>query len=344
MTPVFIAGRRIGAGAPCWIVAEAGINHNGSARLAQKLVSAARRSGADAVKFQSFVPERLVSPSHPYFELFKKTALSPAREKELFAQARRKKIAFFSTPFDEESASRLVRLGVPAIKISSGDLTHLPLLTHVAKLKRPVILSTGAGTVREIDAAVDALRQAGARQIVLLHCVSNYPTLPEQVNLRTIRFLEERYRVPAGFSDHTTGIDMAVRAVLAGACVIEKHFTLDTALPGPDHRLSADPRGFADLVRRIRQAETFLGRPGKIVHEPPGLRRAIRRGIHLGQDVAKGGALGPSTLVVRRPEAPFLPRDLKRLIGRKATRPLTADQPLKPGDVAGRYPPARSFL
>ena len=332
MKPVRIGRRLVGPGQPCWIVAEAGINHNGDRKIAFDLVRAAKKAGADAVKFQSFTPENLVGLDSPALDLLRKVRLTGRLEAELTRFSRKAGIPFFSTPFDEKCADRLTKLGVPAIKIGSGELTHLPLLRHVARKKIPVILSTGAGAIKEIDEAVAALLRHGARgRLILLHCVSNYPTLPEQANPRTIPFLADRYKLPVGFSDHTTGTDAAILAVAVGACVIEKHFTLNPKMWGPDQPLSAGPAAFKKMVGLIRDLEIRLGNYDKILHEPESFIHRIRRGIYARTAIRKGEKLTARNLVIRRPEGPMKPKDWDRILGRRARRALRAGRAITKG-------------
>lgn len=263
----------MGSGRPCFIIAEAGVNHNGSLDLALKLVDAAVAAGADAVKFQTFRADRLVTlhaPKAAYqsettggaesqFEMLRKLELDERGHRALVDHCASRGIAFLSTPFDEESADILETLGVPAYKLPSGELTNLPFLRHVAQKKRPMIMSTGMATMEEVGKAVEAVRIAECTDLILLHCVSAYPADPADVNLRAMATLAESFGVPVGYSDHTLGIEVALAAVAMGACILEKHFTLDRSLPGPDHRISAEPAELATLVASARKVEAALG-------------------------------------------------------------------------------------
>jgi len=268
-----VAGRPIGRGAPVFMVAEAGVNHNGALALALRLVDAAAEAGADAVKFQTFSTEVLVSRDAPKAgyqreatgaaesqgEMLARLELDPAAHGELQARCAERGLVFFSTPFDAASADFLERLGVPCFKLGSGEITNLPFLRHVAAKGRPVILSTGMSTLDEVAQAVAALREAGDPPLVLLHCLSAYPAPAAEMNLRAMDTLRERFGCPVGLSDHTTGIEIAVAAVARGAALVEKHLTLDKGLPGPDHRASLDPGEFTALVRAVRSVESALG-------------------------------------------------------------------------------------
>lgn len=270
---VRIGTREVGAGRPCFVIAEAGVNHDGSIDRALELVLAAAEAGADAVKFQTFRADRLAvadAPKAPY-----QLAGTPADESQLAmlqrlelpadALGRLKQatesagIEFLSSMFDEESADLLEGLGVCAFKVPSGEITNLPLLSHVGRFGRPVLISTGMADLGEVESAVKEIQTTGNEQIVLLHCVSSYPAPPAEVNLRAMATMEEAFGRPVGFSDHTLGVEVALAAVALGACVVEKHLTLDRSTPGPDHAASLEPHEFRELVRSIRSVESALG-------------------------------------------------------------------------------------
>ena len=262
-----IDGRLVGRGQPCLIIAEAGVNHNGSLDLACELVDAARAAGADAVKFQTFKAERLVSVAAPkaayqkrttgaeesQLEMIRKLELSETDHRRLLARCREQGILFLSSPFDEQSADFLDELGLSAFKIPSGELTNLPFLAHLAGKGRPLILSTGMACLAEVEAAVQTIAEVGPVPVALLQCVSNYPADPADVNLRAMDTLAVAFGVAVGYSDHVPGNEVAFAAVARGACIVEKHFTLDRSLPGPDHQASLEPDELAALVRGIRE-------------------------------------------------------------------------------------------
>ncbi|MGH7895510.1 MAG: N-acetylneuraminate synthase, partial [Candidatus Binatia bacterium] len=301
---ITLGGRVIGHGRPAFVIAEAGVNHNGDVALAERLVDAAAEAGADAVKFQTWVTERLVAPEAPMaeyqarntgvtesqFAMLKRLELSYDAFRRVKGYAERRGIMFLSTPDEEASADFLESLDVAAFKIGSGELTNLPYLAHLARKGRPLILSTGMGDLEEVRAAVETIRRHGDPPLVLLHCVSNYPTEPEDCNLACLATLRAAFPdVPVGFSDHTIGVAVPLAAVALGACVIEKHLTLDRALPGPDQRVSATPEALRALVDGIRAVEAARGdgikapRPGEVetralVRKSLVARRAIRRG------------------------------------------------------------------
>ena len=276
------------------IIAEAGVNHNGSLELAKRLIEAAADAGADAVKFQTFVAEEVVSINAPkaeyqkqatdasesQYEMIKKLELSREAHKELMEYAKNKNIMFLSTPFDERSVDLLVELGVPLIKISSGEITNHPFLRYIAKKDLPIILSTGMSTLEEVREAVSVIKKTGCNDLTLLHCTSNYPALFEDCNLRAMKTMADAFKIPVGYSDHTPGRVVPVAVAALGACVIEKHFTLDKNLPGPDHKASLDPDELKDMVYDIRKVEKALGSSVKApVELELEVRNVVRRSI-----------------------------------------------------------------
>ena len=272
VTSIQIGARVIGPDRPCFVIAEAGVNHDGGLEKAVRLVEVAVEAGADAVKFQTFKAERLVTASaakadyqvratgssEPQAQMLRRLELADDDHRELMRQCDRHGILFLSTPFDEGSVDLLANLGVQAFKVASGDVTNFPLLIHIASKGRPVILSTGMSSLGEVEAAVRTLEHAGTRELALLHCVSNYPAEPGDANLRAMETMARAFRVPVGYSDHTLGIEVTLAAVALGACVVEKHFTLDRTLPGPDHHMSLEPDELATLIRGIRTVDAYL--------------------------------------------------------------------------------------
>jgi N,N'-diacetyllegionaminate synthase len=334
-----IGNRSIGPQQPVFVIAEAGVNHNGDLELARKLIDVAVEAGADAVKFQTFHADHLVTPQAPkaayqlqttgetesQLEMLRRLELSPSAHRELQSYCNERKIIFLSTPFDEQAVDFLDELGVPAFKISSGDLTNSPLLEHIAGKGKPVILSTGMAELGEVIEAVSVLSAAGCENPILLHCVSNYPADAAEVNLRAMQTIRAAFNVPVGFSDHTEGIDVALAAVALGACVIEKHFTLDRALPGPDHRASLEPAGLRQLVQSIRRVETALGdgrkKPSASELETA---RVARRSLVAAQDIPAGVTLERKLVVLRRPGTGMSPAMLAEIVGRRARRAIAA--------------------
>jgi N-acetylneuraminate synthase/N,N'-diacetyllegionaminate synthase len=339
MQVINAAGRRIGAGQPCYIAAEIGINHNGDMALAHRAIEAAAAAGADAVKFQNYRTEDFladhsltysyVSQGKPVtesqFAMFKRCELSAAQLGELKAHCDRLGIGFFSTPTGEEGVRDLERLGAVLIKNGSDLLTHLDLIRVMAHTGLPVVLSTGMATLGEIDDAVTVFREAGGRELILLLCTSSYPTPPEEVNLRRIPTLAVSFGCPAGFSDHTEGITAALGAVTLGACFVEKHFTVDRDMPGPDHRFSSDPAEFAALVQGIRQLEASLGTStlGPTDSEAPG-RRDFRLSCLTARDLPAGTRIAPEHVVFRRPGTGIPPKLRDALLGQILKRAVPA--------------------
>lgn len=336
---VRIGSRAIGDGLPCFVIAEAGVNHDGELRLALQLVDAAVEAGADAVKFQTFDPDQLATPDAPkaayqvsatdesqsQLEMLRKLTLSTDEHERLAAHCGERNILFLSTPFDHGSADLLAAMGLPAFKISSGDLTNEPFLEHVARFGRPMLVSTGMATEREVASAVAAIRQAGNTELVLLQCVSNYPARPADVNLRAMATMARRFSTPVGFSDHTMGLEVAFAAVALGACVVEKHLTLDRRRPGPDHRASLEPADFSALVRGVREIEAAMGDGRK---EPAAseaeVARVARKSVVAERTIPAGTVLTEDLLAIRRPGTGMPPSARRALLGRQAVREIPA--------------------
>ena len=258
---VNIGGRNVGNGAPTFVIAEVGINHNGEMKLAEQLLRAASAAGADAVKLQTYLTEKRVPADSPIFEILKRCELSFDQQRELFQLGTDLGLLTFSTPFDDESVAFLEEADVPAFKVASFDVVNLSLLEQVAATRKPVVLSRGMADAAELDRAVRMLDETGSPR-VLLHCVSAYPVpAAGDLHLSTIGSLKERYGCPVGFSDHWAGPEAAVCAVAAGAEALEKHFTLDRDMDGPDHAISADPAMLQHIIERIRWTEEALGSP-----------------------------------------------------------------------------------
>lgn len=323
----------------CFIIAEAGVNHNGDLALAKQLVQAAARAGADAVKFQTFQAAHLVTADAPQaayqarntgvsesqFDMLKRLELPLEDFAELNRVCQAEGILFMSTAFDEDSSDFLAELGMPVFKIPSGELTNLPLLRHIARHGRPMIVSTGMGTIEEIKAAVDAIKGAGNEDITVLHCVTDYPTPPDQVNLRAMHVIQEALQVPVGYSDHTMGIEASVIAVAAGAKVIEKHFTLDCNLPGPDHKASLEPGDLAEMVRGIRRVEVLLGSGKKQPNEAElAVAKIVRRSVVARRSIPAGTVLDDTLLALRRPGTGIPPAQFDELPGRRVKHDIAA--------------------
>ena len=334
-----IAGRKVGSGQPCFIIAEAGVNHNGDLSLAKQLVDVAVEAGVDAVKFQTFKAECISTSSAPkadyqrqttdatksQYEMLRSLVLSAEAHHDLKAYCQKKGILFLSTPFEEESADFLDALGVPAFKIPSGEINNLPFLEHVARKGKPMIISTGMSTLEEVEAAANAVRKTGNQDLVLLHCVSAYPADPKDANIRAMQTMAATFNLPVGYSDHTLGIEVALAAVALGACVIEKHFTLDRDLPGPDHRASLEPDELAELVRGVRIVEASLGHGRKEPAPSEANTAAVaRKSIIAAKDIPAGTRLTGDVMAIKRPGTGLAPTMLSHLVGRITTRNIRA--------------------
>lgn len=323
----------------CFVIAEAGVNHNGDMALALELVDRAAQAGADAVKFQTFRADTLVTREAPTVEYQRRHTGAPdqlgmLRALELSEEAHHalaercaaRGIEFMSTAFDIDSARLLVSLGIRRIKVPSGELTNHPLLRELAAFGLPMIVSTGMATLPEVGEAVKVIRDAtsGAElPLTLLHCTSNYPTAPEDVNLRAMRTLGDEFGVPVGYSDHTSGITVPIAAAALGATVIEKHFTLDRTMPGPDHQASLEPAELADMVRAIREVGRALGSGDKAPRPAEAdVRDAVRRSVVLRRALPAGARIERDDLVLLRPGTGLPPADVDRVVGMRVRQAL----------------------
>lgn len=327
-----------------FIIAEAGVNHNGDIEIAKRLVDAAAAAGADAVKFQTFKAEKLVcrnaqkaeyqmettDGSETQYEMLKKLELSVEMHKELMQYCKEKNIMFLSTPFDIDSIRLLADLNMPLFKIPSGEITNLPYLREIAKLRRKVILSTGMSSLDEVKAAVEVLKKNGAKDITLLHCNTQYPTPVSDVNLLAMVKMEEELDIPVGYSDHTQGIEVPLAAVALGACVIEKHFTLDKNMEGPDHKASLEPQELRQMVEGIRKIEHALG--NEIKQPSPSERDNIdivRKSIVAAKPIKKGELFTEENLTTKRPGTGMSPMRWEEVIGKTAATDYQIDDMIK---------------
>jgi len=325
------------------IIAEAGVNHNGDLELAKKLIEAAAKSGGDYVKFQTFNADRLVtkklrkaqyqiqgsSSGESQFEMLRGLELSENMHRELIEESRAQGVVFISTAFDIESANMLLSFGQDIFKIPSGEITNLPYLRHIGSFGKRVILSTGMSTLKEVKDALEVLETAGTSksQITVLHCASSYPAPVSDVNLLAMRTMKESLNVEVGYSDHTLGTEVSIAAVALGASVIEKHFTLDRKLPGPDHKASLEPDELNSMVTQIRNIEKALG-DGVKRPMPSELENIdlVRRSIVAKSSIKKGEIFSELNLSVKRPGTGISPMDWDRLIGGKAIRDFDVDE------------------
>jgi N,N'-diacetyllegionaminate synthase len=323
-----------------FIIAEAGVNHGGSLDIAKTLVERAKDCGADAVKFQSFRADKLVSKwaekaeyqkhttsaSESQYRMLKNLEFSGEDHGVLVRHCREMDIAFLSSPFDEESADLLHDLNVPLFKIPSGEITNIPLLRHIAGKKRPIILSTGMSTLGEIEEALAAIRETGNQDVSLLHCVSQYPAPYREINLGAMDTIRACFHVPVGFSDHTEGIEIAIAAVALGATIIEKHFTLSREMEGPDHKASSEPDEFRKLVEAIRNVELSMGdgikRPASC---EMGNIWIARKSVVAKSPIKPGEKFTEQNITLKRPGYGIQPKDVSKIVGMEAKIPFDTD-------------------
>lgn len=332
-----------------FVIAEAGVNHNGSLELALKLIDAAKASGADAVKFQTFraeqlatrtahkaaYQERTTSEAESQFDMLRRLELDATAHQRILQHCQDAGIQFLSSPFDIQSVDLLASLDIPIFKVPSGELTNHPFLRHIASKGRPVIVSTGMATLGEVEEAVEVLNTAGAKQLTLLHCVTEYPAPYAEINLRAMHTLRVAFGLPVGYSDHTPGIEVSVAAVALGAEVIEKHFTLDRNLPGPDHAASLEPSELKEMVTAIRHVEASLGTGIKAPApcELPNMSVA-RKSIVAARSLTAGHKLRDEDLDIKRPGNGIAPKFVPALLGRTLQCDIERDTMIRWDDLA----------
>ena len=336
-----IENKTIGENHPVFIIAEAGVNHNGNMDMAKKLIDLAVDIKADAIKFQSFKAEKLntknatkadyhiktTGKKGSWFDLLKSQELSKEDHKTLFKYCNKKGIIFLSTPYDEDSSDLLDKLEVSAFKIASTDLTNLPLLEHIAKKKKPIILSTGLSNYSEIKEAIDTIKNQGNEDIIVLQCTSDYPAKIEDANLSVMNHIKKKFDVLVGYSDHTLNDILAIASTIQGSCLYEKHFTIDRTLPGPDHRASVEPKELKKIIKKIRISETVMGdiknKPAK--SEIKNINK-LRKSVVAAKNIKKGEVLTRDKLFIKRPGTGLHPRNLKKLLNKKAKRNIKKDE------------------
>ena len=349
MRVVQVGTRLVCENQPCMMVAEVGINHNGNMELAHRSIDVAADSGADAVKFQNYRTEDFISDhslSYEYvsqgktvveaqYDMFKRCELSPGQLRELREHCDRRGVIFFSTPSSEGGIQDLLRVGTPLLKNGSDYLVHLPMIRAMARTGLPTVISTGMAEQQDIEDGVEAFRGAGGRDLILLHCTSSYPTPPEDVHLRKMITLSRIFDCPVGLSDHTFGTIAAIGAVALGACMIEKHFTIDRNLAGPDHWFSADPTEFRALVDSVRAMEKSLGSAELKPAASEALgRRDYRLSCVSARELTAGYHLTASDIAFRRPGSGFPPKDCDRLIARELVRDVPRGHVFSPEDFS----------
>lgn len=338
---ISIAGRKVGPGHPCFIIAEAGVNHNGKFELAKQMVDVALESGADAIKFQTGKAERVVSVSAPkadyqlqttdvaesQLDMIKALELSYPMYAELQEYCNEVGLMFMSTAFDTESADFLAGLDMPVFKIPSGEVNNLPFLKHIGSKGKPVILSTGMSYLDEVGVGIRVLREAGCEELVVLHCATNYPVVAADANIRAMQTMATAFGVPVGYSDHTMGIEVSLTATALGACAIEKHFSLDPTMAGPDHLASLDPSQLKAMVKGIRIVEEALGHGLK---EPAdseaNTRLVVRRSLAAMVDLNEGQVLTEDVLTQLRPGTGIPPTLTEQVVGRTMNRSLRSGE------------------
>lgn len=340
-----IGSKTISKNSPVFIIAEAGVNHNGNLKLAKKLIDAAAEAGADAVKFQTFNPDTLttknaakadyqaknekkVKNEESQYDMLKRLILPREWHKELKAYTESRGLVFLSTPFSLDDAIFLRKLGMKAIKVGSTDTENIPYLAEIAKWDLPMILSTGMSALPEIKEAVRIIQKAGNKKLIVLHCTTNYPTPYEEVNLRAITTLQKELKdISIGFSEHTIGIEVAIASVALGARVIEKHFTLDRNLPGPDHLASLEPRELKQLISSIRHVEAAMGTGRKIPFaSEKKIAEIARKSLVAARDIPAGKKLTAADIAIKRPGTGIKPKYLEKIIGKKSKINLSKDE------------------
>ena len=340
---IFRIGKRsIGSGEPVFIIAEIGVNHNGSVAMAKKLIDVAVASGADAVKFQMCDPDEMVTKTAPKAEYQKKDKATESQynmlkryffdvreHKVLKTYAQKKGVVFFSTPFSLKDAHKLTKLGMPVWKVGSSDTNNYPQLRIMAKTRKPIILSTGMSDLKEVKETVNLLHKEHSGPVVVLHCTTAYPTQDKDVNLRAMLTIHDSLHVPVGYSDHTPGTDVAVAAVALGACVIEKHITLSKKLPGPDHFTSLEPHELKRLVQAVRRVERIMGTGiKKPTTSEKVIAKVARKSIVAAHPIPKGKKIFLADLEFKRPGTGLPPSYADRLIGTRARKDFKKDEKL----------------
>jgi sialic acid synthase SpsE len=345
-----IGDRAVGPGHPCYVIAEAGSNHNRDLATALRLIEVAAEAGADAVKFQTYTAEGLYSRLTPDMTYLKESGLVRDREsvwelikrveipwewhQDLADHATAVGITFLSTPFEEAAVDLLDKIGIPAFKIASYEVNHLPLIAHAARTGKPLLISTGMASLGDIERALDTAAGAGATDIMIMHCAVNYPPRFDDLNLRAIGTLRSAFQVPIGWSDHTLGHSADVVAVALGACAIEKHYTLSRDQAGPDHPFALEPGELAAMVRAIREAEAALGSSVKRVTDAEAeMFRLGRRSVVVAHDISAGGVLSRDDLAVKRPGFGIPVHAIDEVVGRHVARDMVRDEVLQWDDL-----------
>jgi len=350
MAKIKIGKKYVGDGMPFYSIAEIGSNFDNSLKKAFRLIDLAKKAGADAVKFQSFTADNLVNDDcfnklkigyqakwkNSVYEVYKKAEFPKEFHQKVFNYCKKKNIEFFSAPYDKESVDFLDKLGVKVFKIGSGDITWLENIEYIAKKNKPIILATGASDMRHVENAIKTIKKTGNNQIVLMQCVTNYPASFKNINLKVLETFKKRFKCLVGYSDHTQGDIVALGTVAMGGCMIEKHFTDNNKLPGPDHGFAMDPRAFKLMTDKIKTMEKIIGNGKKIIYdEEIDQYVTMKRGVKSSEPLKKGQLLKKKHLKVLRPCLPDdIPADnIKSIIGKKLKVNLDANKAIKKGMI-----------
>ena len=342
MVPIKIGNRSIGGKNPCFIIAEAGVNHNGDIKIAKKMIDSAKAAGVDAIKFQTFKSEKVVTKTADsaiyanknigkkikQLDLLKKLEISYEDFKKINEYCNKKNIIFLSTPHSFDAVDFLEKI-VPAYKFGSGDITNIPSLLHAAKKNKPMILGTGMATLKEVKYAVSEIKKTGNKKIIVLHCTTNYPCPLDEVNMNALITLKKELDCLVGYSDHTMGITVPIMARTLGAVIIEKHFTLDRSLIGPDHKASLEPEELKKMVEEIRNVEKALGSfEKKPTNSEKKIKKLVRKSLVTNIEIKKGEKINKNMLEIKRPGYGIEPINLKKIVGKKTVKKIRADEVL----------------
>lgn len=346
---ITIHNKNIGDKQPTFIIAEIGVNHNGDINLAKRMIDAAIETGADAVKFQSYQTDQIITQTaegaayhlramgeseESWYSLLKRLELSKNDHEEIIQYCTDKGIIFLSTPYDTQSADLLNEFGVEAFKIASTDLNNVPLLKHVARFQKPILLSTGMSTLDEIRESFDAIIEEKNERVVLLHCTSNYPPQAEDINLNVIENFKKEFQCLVGYSDHLAKPSVAVAAVAKGACVYETHFTTDKNLPGPDQECSLEPEELKEIIEQIRFTEKILGSDQKnITPSEEETRLKLRKSLVALCDIQSGDIISQDNVGIKRPGTGLAPKHYFDVMNKPAVRQILKDQLIQLEDI-----------
>ena len=329
-----INNKTIGENQPTFIIAEAGINHNGSVKIAKKMIEKAKECGADAIKFQTFKAEDLASPKSNFYNTFKKLELDFSDFGELSDHAKNCGLIFCSTPFSNEAVDELNKIKVPFFKIAAGDLTHIPLIQHAASKKKPIIISTGMADINEIKYAIKKIESKQNKKIIVMHSVSSYPTPPKETNLNVIKTMKQKLKYPIGYSDNGPDILVPVTAIILGANIIEKHFTLNQKMSGPDQSFSANPKQLSEIVMKAKEIQEILGDGIKrCMPSEKENRTNARRSITATTNIQKGTKIEANMVGIKRPAKGIEPHFINKVVGKVVSKNIKIHESLRWKDL-----------